>query len=171
MRKFRLKRISANWLQSAIASYEATGEDVRMFHSFMYDPRQSYVRFKIPAIQDPIVDEEGISIPGETIDHTVKVYFDQDGLVGKFTVNAEGKQVLFSRGNLYYDGNVFKFETNQYDVPDSWSTVSGYGLVPFVEFLSGGLLVGTLRKRVLGCVVHSFEGFECATMERGRHFT
>ncbi len=32
----KLKRISANWLDTAIASYEATGEEVRIFHSFMY---------------------------------------------------------------------------------------------------------------------------------------
>ena len=32
----KLKRISANWLQSAIADYEASGEDVRTFHSFLY---------------------------------------------------------------------------------------------------------------------------------------
>ena len=32
----KLKRISANWLDTAIASYEATGEAVRIFHSFMY---------------------------------------------------------------------------------------------------------------------------------------
>ena len=32
----KLKRKSANWLDTAIASYEATGEEVRIFHSFMY---------------------------------------------------------------------------------------------------------------------------------------
>ena len=32
----KLKIISANWLDTAIASYEATGEEVRIFHSFMY---------------------------------------------------------------------------------------------------------------------------------------
>ncbi len=32
----KLKSISERWLQSATDSYEATGEEVRTFHSFMY---------------------------------------------------------------------------------------------------------------------------------------
>ena len=32
----RLQKTTAGWLQSATASYKTTGEDVRMFHSFMY---------------------------------------------------------------------------------------------------------------------------------------
>lgn len=43
-------------------------------------------------------------------------------LPGEFTVNAKGKTVHFSRGNLYYDGNAFGFETNQYDFNGRWST-------------------------------------------------
>ena len=41
-------------------------------------------------------------------------------LSGKFTVNAEGKQVQFSKGNLYWNGNDFAFEANQYDFPTEW---------------------------------------------------
>lgn len=40
-------------------------------------------------------------------------------LPGVFTVaddgNGNARKVNFSRGNLYYDGNAFKFETNQFD--------------------------------------------------------
>lgn len=43
-------------------------------------------------------------------------------LSSEFTVNAEGKKVHFSQGNLYWDGKAFKFETNQYDVPTGWNT-------------------------------------------------
>ena len=32
----RLQKITAHWLDTAVASYKATGEEVRMFHSFMY---------------------------------------------------------------------------------------------------------------------------------------
>lgn len=32
----RLQKITARWLESAIASYKAKGEDVRMFHTIMY---------------------------------------------------------------------------------------------------------------------------------------
>lgn len=42
-------------------------------------------------------------------------------LSGKFTVNADGKQVNFSQGNLYWDGSNFKFEDAQTDY-SSWST-------------------------------------------------
>lgn len=34
-------------------------------------------------------------------------------LPGKFTVNAQGKQVQFTKGNLYWDGTAFKFEATQ----------------------------------------------------------
>lgn len=43
---------------------------------------------------------------------------DIDGaLPGKFTINEDGDQVNFSKGNLYWDGDSFEFETNQYDYP------------------------------------------------------
>ena len=48
-----------------------------------------------------------------------KPKFPEGALAGKFTVNAEGKKVIFSQGNLYYDGNTFNFETNQYDFTPS----------------------------------------------------
>ena len=50
----------------------------------------------------------------------VKATFPVVPLPGEFTINEEGRKVRFSKGNLYYVGNdVFKFETNQYDVPSS----------------------------------------------------
>lgn len=42
-------------------------------------------------------------------------------LPGEFSVSATEK-VHFSQGNLYYDGNAYRFETNQYDVQSSWTT-------------------------------------------------
>lgn len=41
------------------------------------------------------------------------VFLDEDALLGKFTVNKEGKAVHFSKGNLLYDGS-WKFEDKQY---------------------------------------------------------
>ena len=38
---------------------------------------------------------------------------------GVFTVNDTGKKVMFSPGNLYWDGTQFKFEEHQYDVPST----------------------------------------------------
>ena len=32
----KLQKITAHWLDTAVASYKTTGEEVRMFHSFMY---------------------------------------------------------------------------------------------------------------------------------------
>lgn len=50
-----------------------------------------------------------------------------DAILGKFTVNAQGKQVYFSNGNLWY-GKVagaseatFNFEANQYGFQTSWN--------------------------------------------------
>ena len=46
---------------------------------------------------------------------------------GKFTINAGGKQVYFSQGNLKYSNNTWSFHTNQYDMCfTSTSIVSGY---------------------------------------------
>ena len=42
-------------------------------------------------------------------------------LQGKFTVNDKGKQVYFSKGNLYFDGSKFKFEANQNDISSTWN--------------------------------------------------
>lgn len=41
-------------------------------------------------------------------------------LEGEFSVSAS-KKVYFSRGNLYWDGDSFEFETNQYDSQSSWT--------------------------------------------------
>ena len=43
----------------------------------------------------------------------------QGALPGLFSV-AEGKQVVFSKGNLYWDGSAFRFEENQYSSATSW---------------------------------------------------
>ena len=42
-------------------------------------------------------------------------------LSGKFTINEGGDQVYFSRGNMYWDGDSFEFEDNQYEYPSTWS--------------------------------------------------
>ena len=55
---------------------------------------------------------------GKTATCTVTV---MDALPIEFSVSAD-KKVHFSKGNLYYDGSAFKFETNQYDSPASWNT-------------------------------------------------
>lgn len=39
---------------------------------------------------------------------------------GIFTVNRTGKKVRFAKGNLFWNGSRFAFETHQYDVPRSW---------------------------------------------------
>lgn len=40
----------------------------------------------------------------------------EGALSGSFTVSAEGKRVYFSKGNLYWDGSIYGFESNQYDI-------------------------------------------------------
>lgn len=44
-----------------------------------YDARTSYIKFTVPAIQDPVIDEETGEPTGEYTDHTVRVYFGQAG--------------------------------------------------------------------------------------------
>ena len=39
----------------------------------------------------------------------------EGALSGIFTVSEEGKKVYFSKGNLYWDGNDYQFEDNQYN--------------------------------------------------------
>lgn len=46
-----------------------------------YDVRTSYVKLTVPAIQDPVIDEETGEPTGEYTDHVVRVYFGQEGLV------------------------------------------------------------------------------------------
>ena len=55
-----------------------------------------------------------------TCDVKVKAALPAGALAGEFSVSAT-KKVHFSHGNLYWDGNAFKFETNQYDVQTNWN--------------------------------------------------
>ena len=50
---------------------------------------------------------------------TMTMYAADGALTGKFTVNADGKQVVFSQGNLQYQASptpTWRFATNQWDV-------------------------------------------------------
>ena len=51
---------------------------------------------------------------------TVYIY-REDFENGLFTINANGDQVRFSSGNLYYDGSGFQFEANQWDFESSYN--------------------------------------------------
>ena len=42
-------------------------------------------------------------------------------LPGVFTVDDKGTKVRFSQGNMFWDGNSFEFEDNQYDYPSTWN--------------------------------------------------
>ena len=44
------------------------------------EARDSYIKFTVPSIQDPDIDEETGEPTGETVDHTVRVYFHQEGI-------------------------------------------------------------------------------------------
>lgn len=65
--------------QSAVLSEDKKTATVTIGANTGYDPRQSYVKFTIPAIQVPVLDEEG-NPTEETEALTVRVYFNQEGL-------------------------------------------------------------------------------------------
>lgn len=46
-----------------------------------YDARSAYVKFTIPAIQDPVLDPESGDPTGETTDHVERIYVSQPGNV------------------------------------------------------------------------------------------
>ena len=65
--------------QTAVVSEDKKTVTVTIAKNDGYDPRQSYVKFTIPAIQVPALDEEG-NPTGETKALDVRVYFNQAGL-------------------------------------------------------------------------------------------
>lgn len=61
-----------------------------------YDARTAYVKFTIPAIQDPVFDDDG-NDTGETKDHVERVYVAQEGNV-KFAWTQDFFWTMFSEG-------------------------------------------------------------------------
>ena len=55
-----------------------------------------------------------ITIGATDVTYSAK-FISPDMIPGLFTVDSNGKQVFFSKGNLYYNGTTFNFEANQYD--------------------------------------------------------
>lgn len=60
-----------------------------------------------------------------TFEATALSFLPDGALSGEFSVSDdEGttiKKVHFSKGNLYWDGDSFEFETNQYDIQSDWN--------------------------------------------------
>ncbi len=52
---------------------------------------------------------------------TLNVCADSNLLPGKFRVNSSGKQVQFTKSNLYWNGSAFKFESTQTSYPTTWN--------------------------------------------------
>lgn len=52
---------------------------------------------------------------------TLNVCADSNLLPGKFKVNSSGKQVQFTKSNLYWNGSAFKFESSQTSYPTQWN--------------------------------------------------
>ena len=67
-----------------------------------YTPRQSYVKFTVPAIQDPVLDDAG-EPTGEFTDHVVRVYFTQKG-----TAALAWQKSLTAYGNVTTVGGVHR---------------------------------------------------------------
>lgn len=59
---------------------QATGEgSFTVAKNEGYDLRTAYVKFTVPAIQDPVLDEETGEPTGETEDHVARIYLSQEG--------------------------------------------------------------------------------------------
>ena len=54
-----------------------------------------------------------ITVGATDVTYSAK-FISPDMIPGLFTVDSYGKQVFFSKGNLYYNGTTFNFEANQY---------------------------------------------------------
>ena len=59
-----------------------------------------------------------ITVGATDVTYSAK-FISIDMIPGLFTVDANKKQVFFSKGNLYYNGTTFNFEANQYDTTPS----------------------------------------------------
>jgi len=68
---------SFDWAPATFDKSTGTGK-ITVAPSKEYDERVAYVKFTIPAIQDPILDDEG-NDTGETKDHVERVYVAQAG--------------------------------------------------------------------------------------------
>lgn len=78
-----------------------------------YASRSPYVKFTVPAIQDPVIDEETGEPTGETKDHVEKVYFHQAGYMSiswkstlpeQFTNGVQLSMAKVADKYLIYDG-------------------------------------------------------------------
>ena len=78
--------------------------------------------------------------PAPAVDPTPTPSGDEGKLLGAFTINSNGDQIVFSKGNLQYHctNHVWQFATNQYDMIgddnanisdsyDGWIDLFGYG--------------------------------------------
>lgn len=65
----------------------------------------------------PVADEVTFDVEGSLSDYDGSGLnaLPKGALPGQFTVNASGGKVFFSKGNLYWDGDSYEFEANQYD--------------------------------------------------------
>ena len=66
--------------QKATLSADKKSLKVTIDGNDAYDSRTSYVKFTVPAIQDPVIDEETGEPTGEYTDHVERVYFYQEGI-------------------------------------------------------------------------------------------
>ncbi len=110
-----------------------------------YDARTSYVKFTVPAIQDPVIDEETGEPTGEYADHTERVYFYQEGLTSvswSSAIPAEmqnGTQLSIAKGAgqyVLYDGaNLAMFNPENGDI-QFLGPVLGDGTITYSEVLN-----------------------------------
>ena len=78
----------------------------------------------------PVADEVTFDVEGSLSDYDGSGLnaLPKGALPGQFTVNASGGKVFFSKGNLYWDGDSYEFEANQYDYRH-YTGINGDGAV------------------------------------------
>lgn len=65
-------------------------------------------------------EERFVGLPVRAVKGRAEPSFPEYLLPGEFTIG-KGNVVRFSQGDLYWDGDSFEFEVNQYDAPANWN--------------------------------------------------
>lgn len=103
----------------------SVGKETRYFNLYVPEGTYEQVTLLLVSAEGAVctvnLDEPMVVRQGEVTKIMASGSFVSHSLRGKFSV-ADNKKVTFSPGNLYYDGESFRFEENQYDIELTWKS-------------------------------------------------